>query len=79
MKGYRTIKELYKAVKSGEIDESKLEIILDNDQTNFYIGPSEDENGNDLDNKIIVDEANGYYDIKKLYLLLFPKAKVDFS
>jgi len=77
MKGYKTIKEFYEAVKSGEIDESKLEIILDNDRTSFYIGPSEDEEGNDLDNKIEVAEANGYADIEKLYPLLFQKAKVE--
>ena len=76
MKGYKTIKEFYEAVKAGEIDESKLEIILDNDCTSFYIGPSEDERGNELDNEIEVAEANGYYDIEKLYPLLFPKAKV---
>ena len=77
MKRYRTIKEFYEAVKSGEIDESKLEIILDNDRTSFYIGPSEDEEGNDLDNEIEVAEANGYADIEKLYPLLFQKAKVE--
>jgi len=76
MKGYETIKELYEAVKSGEVDESKLEIVLDNDQTSFYVGPGEDDNGNEIDNEIRVAEANGYRDIESLYPLLFPKAKV---
>lgn len=67
MKKYKTIKELYEAVKTGEIDELKLEIIMDNDSTHFYEG---------RDNKIEVLEANGYYDIEKLYPLLFPKAMV---
>jgi len=78
MKGYKTIKELYEAVKRGEIDESKLEIVLDNDCTNFYLGPPvEDDDGITVANEIEVEEANGYYDIEKLYPLLFPKAKVD--
>ena len=68
MRNYKTIKEFYKAVKSGDIDEAKLEIVLDNDCTNFYVGSSNDE--------IRVEEANGYYDIEKLYPLLFPAATV---
>jgi hypothetical protein len=73
---FNTIKDLYDAVKAGKVDESTLEIILDNDCTSFFIGPSEDDEGNDLDNEILVKEANGYYDIEKLYPLLFPKAAV---
>lgn len=74
---FKTIKELYEAVKSGHIDESKLVIILDNDHTSFYNGnPQEDENF-DYINEITVEEADGYYDIEKLYPLLFPKAKVE--
>jgi len=76
MREYKTIKELYEAVKAGEIDETKLEIVMDNDCTNFYVGPQEDANGNWLDNEIRVQEANGYLDIEKLYPLLFPKATV---
>ncbi len=69
----KTLKELYDKVKSREIDESKLQIVLDNDCTMFYVG----EPGEDDDNEIEVEEANGYYDIEKLYPLLFPKAKVE--
>ncbi len=73
-----TIKELYKKVKSGEIDESKLRIVLDNDCTSFSILPDETPDGDDIEENIIkVAEANGYYDIDKLYPLLFPKAKVE--
>ena len=70
---YKTIKDFYEAVKSGVIDESKLEIVLDNDCTYFYCGPP----SHDANDKIRVLEANGYYDIIKLYPLLFPKAKVE--
>ena len=77
MREYKTIKEFYEAVKRGDIDESKLEIVLDNDCTSFYKGPAYNDNGDELDNKIRVEEANGYYDIEKLYPLLFPKAKVE--
>ena len=73
---FQTIKELYEAVKAGKIDETKLEIVLDNDHTGFYLGPAEDEDGNDTDNEIEVAEANGYSDIEHLYPLLFPKATV---
>lgn len=65
-----TIKELHDKVKAGEIDESKLIIIMDNDCTNFYIGPDEED-------EINVSEANGYNDIEKLYPILFPNAKVE--
>ena len=75
MKEYKTIAALHKAVQSGEIDESKLSITLDNDSTYFADGPLEDDN--ELDNKIQVEEANGYYDIGPLYALLFPKASVE--
>lgn len=69
----KTIAELHAKVKSGEIDESKLLIVLDNDSTSFRVGDDwEDENAN-----IEVAEADGYYDIEKLYPLLFPKATVE--
>ena len=67
MNKYKTIKDFYEAVKAGEIEESELDIVLDNDCTNFYIG---------LDNEVIVNEANGYMDVEKLYSILFPKANL---
>ena len=77
MNKYKTIKDFYEAVKAGEIEESELDIVLDNDCTNFYIGPDNDKNGNELDNEVIVDETNGYMDVEKLYSILFPKANVE--
>ena len=73
---YETIKDFHAAVKNGDIDESKLEIVLDNDNTGFYTGPAVDDEGNENDNEIIVEEARGYYDVEALYRLLFPRAKV---
>ena len=64
MNKYKTIKDFYEAVKAGEIEESELDIVLDNDCTNFYIGPDNDKNGNELDNEVRVDEANGYMDVE---------------
>lgn len=61
------ISDLVKMVRNGEIDESKLEIYLDNDCTGFWI----------KDQQISVSESHGYYDIEPLYKLLFPKAKVE--
>ena len=63
----KTIKELHEKIKSGEIDESKLVIWLDNDMTSFYVEGEE----------IKVKETNGYMDIEKLYPLLFPKSQVE--
>jgi len=68
-----TLKQLYDKVKAGEIDESKLRVVLDNDCTLFYV----ENPDNDDDDEIIVAEANGYYDIEKLYPLLFPGATVE--
>lgn len=65
---FKTISDLHKAVKSGLVDESKLQIVLDNDSTGFYIS-----NGKS-DTKITVQNANGYNDILELYTLLFPNA-----
>jgi len=70
MKTYKNIAELLKAIKSGEIDESQLEIVLDNDITSFWYGK---ETGAEIK----VESANGYYDIEELYKLLFPEALVD--
>jgi len=77
MNKYKTIKDFYEAVKAGEIEESELTIVLDNDCTNFYIGLANDKNGNELDNEVRVYEANGYMDVEKLYSILFPKANVE--
>lgn len=63
---YKTIKEFYDAVKSGELDETKLQIIVDSDTTLFIID----------DQEITVQEANGRYDVEELYRILFDAAKV---
>jgi len=51
----------------GKGQESELRVVLDNDMTSFFVG----------DEEIVVDEANGYYDVEPLYKLLFPKADVE--
>ena len=66
---FKTIKELYDAVKSGKIDESKLSVVLDNDCTSFCLDSGEEE-------YIEVSESCGYNDIEPLYKILFPKADV---
>lgn len=72
---YDTIEQFYNDVKSEKIDESKLEIILDNDSTFFYY--SEDIKDKDDNNKIVIRECNGHNDIEPLYKLLFKKADVQ--
>ena len=57
--------------------ESSLIIILDNDCTSFYDGEPQEDEYYENTNEIEVSEANGYYDIEKLYQLLFPKANTE--
>ena len=68
---YKTIPELYKAVQSGEIDGSKLEIWVDNDSTGIYF------NDADIDDLDPICKGHGYDDVIVLYDLLFPKAMVS--
>lgn len=70
MKKYKTLSALYKDVQSGKIDESELTIVLDNDWTGWYLGEDDGENDNS------VGDGEGYYDVRELYELLFPKAEV---
>jgi len=70
MEKYKTIKEVQDAVKSGELDESKLTVVMDNDCSNIYNGPCED-----IENCIFNGE--GYYDTEELWPLVFPKATVE--
>jgi hypothetical protein len=73
-KSYLTIAGLIAAVRAGEIDESKLIIVLDNDSTGFYLCAGTGEP--DDDEQITVGSANGYYDVEPLYKFLFPTACV---
>jgi len=73
MKKYKTIKDVLEAVKSGELDESKLVIIQDNDRSDILNGM--DEEGNDIENCIY--EGKGYRDTNDLWPLVFPKATVE--
>ena len=69
---FKTIKDLKDAIYNGKIDETKLQVILDNDCTSFYL-----DDGTEDGEEIIVKSASGYYDIGELYPLVFPKANVD--
>ena len=75
----KTIAELHAKVQAGEIDGSQLRITLDNDCTSFELGPRVPDAYGDMEPgiEIEVKEANGYYDIGKLYPLLFPGATVE--
>ena len=75
MKTYKTIAEVKAAVDAGELDESQLCVLMDNDTSGIYVGPAQDEDGNELDNKVF--SGNGYYDIAALWALLFPKAQME--
>lgn len=75
MEKYKTLEELHKAVKSGEIDESKMEVFMDNDYSRVYYGPYTDSDGKEIDNCIF--RGKGYNDVQDLWPLVFPKANVD--
>lgn len=75
MNKIKCLKDLYEKVKSGEIDESKLIIRMDNDTTQFYSVKGQDQDGDDIIDQYF--DGNGYRDIEELYPILFPKADVD--
>ncbi len=72
-KSYKSIKAVKKACDSGEIDESRLKIVMDNDETSFYCDGERDSDGC----RPNIFNGNGYRDIESLYPLVFPKAKVE--
>ena len=70
---YKTLKELREAIDNDDIDGSKLQIILDNDETLYYY-----DDGSQEGIKITVESSgNGYYDYLELYELYFPSSKVE--
>ncbi|KKM93691.1 hypothetical protein LCGC14_1205770 [marine sediment metagenome] len=75
MKKYETLSKLVKAVKSGEIDESKLVVIQDNDCSSVYNGPPEEDDNYDVINEIYA--GDGYADTDDLWKALFPAADVQ--
>lgn len=75
MEKYQTLQEVVDAVRSGKEDETKLSIVQDNDCSHIYVGPCEDEQGNELDNCIY--HGKGYYDTDDLWKIVFPKANVE--
>ena len=76
MKKYKTLKALYKAVKAGEVDESKLRVVMDNDcSTVEFVDPAVPYD--DIEGAPVLYDGNGYYDTEDLWPLLFPKATVE--
>ena len=75
MAKYKTIQEVVEAVRAGQEDETKLEIIQDNDCSHIYNGPREDEDGDEIEDACIFC-GKGYSDTDDLWKLVFPKAFV---
>ncbi len=73
MAKYKTIQEVVEAVQAGEVDETKLEIVQDNDCSDIYCGPHEDEDYNSL----AIFRGEGYADTDALWKLVFPKAFIS--
>ena len=74
MKTYKSIAAVQQAVQAGELDESQLRIVQDNDCSHIYFGPSEDEDGEEIENTIFTGQ--GYSDTWDLWPLVFPNAEV---
>ncbi len=69
---YANLKELRDSIANGNIDGSKLQIVLDNDHTGYYY-----DDGTEDGQEIIVESAgNGYSDYCELYELYFPGSEV---
>ena len=64
-----SVEELLDAVKSGEVDESKLEIVFESDVSYYYLGEEE----------INIKYAGGDQDADMLCQLLFPLSNVHRS
>ena len=64
-----SVEELLDAVKSGEVDESKLEIVFESDESYYYLGEEE----------INIKYAGGDQDAGMLCQLLFPLSNVHRS
>jgi len=62
---YKTLQEVYDAVKSGELDESKISIYMDNDCSSIMY------------NSVDLYESDAGYDAEELWPVLFPKAYLD--
>jgi len=60
------IKELKEKIDTGEISDEDMQIMIDNDETIFY-----------LSGKEIEVQAGGHDDVFELYKILFPFAQVD--
>ena len=75
MKTYESIKAIAEAVKSGELDESKIRVVMDNDKSTVSYGEPTDPDAYDLDNEIY--SGKGYIDVEDLWPLVFPKALVE--
>ena len=79
MKKYKTLKALVEAVRSGEVDESKLLVFIDNDySTVSLVTGKTDEYGDPKDIDLYRGEG-GYGDADDLWPIVFPQAEIDFA
>jgi len=77
MKTYKTLKEVVDAVKSGELDESQLLVVMDNDCSHIYFGPRLDADGEENEDCICIYRGKGYRDTEDLWPLVLPNADVE--
>ena len=75
-KKFKSIKALHEACKFGEVDETKLHILIDNDDLIVYECPCNFEDFEDC-TEIKIDGYHGYADVEDLWKLVFPSANVS--
>ena len=75
MAAYEELPELVAAVRAGDIDESQLLVMMDNDASYvMYEGPVSDL---PIGDDACLWKGNGDYDVNELWPLVFPKAAVE--
>ena len=71
---YKNLKELQKAVTTGELEAERLEIVLDNDHTGYYYS----DDSKEVQVELTVESAGcGYDDYYELYKVYFPNSNVE--
>ncbi len=75
MAKYKTIKDVLAAIGAGDLTESNLRVVQDNDCSHIYDESQPDPKWDD--SRLCVWEGNGYGDTDELWKLVLPKADVE--
>lgn len=73
---YKTLNELLVGIKKGEVEESDIRVVMDNDNTCVEIGHWT-KGYDEFDDDNLLYCGNGYVDVEDLWPLVLPKAVVE--